>query len=134
VDEHDRESIYAFCSMETLAAGEVLLDYDEPGKALYFIKAGRLAVNKFTGFQKKMQVVALLGQGSVVGESALLEKQCHKTKVTAIEDSELLCLSSKKYKILQNELPDLAFCLLEYLLSITRLRLEKTSERLAQIL
>lgn len=134
MDERDRQAVYALCSVKSLASGSTLFDYGEPGKALYFIQGGRLAVHKFTGFQKKMQVVALLDTGSVVGEAALLGSHCHKTKVIAIEGSELLCLSVEKYQTLQNEQPDLALRLLAYLFGITRLRLEKTSERLAQIL
>lgn len=134
MDERDWQAVYSFCSGKSLIAGRVLFDYGEPGKTLYFIQGGRLAVHKFTGFQKKMQVVALLDKGSVAGEAALLESHYHKTKVTVVEDSELLCLSVKKYQTLQNEQPELAHRLLAYFLSITSLRLEKTSERLAQIL
>ena len=134
MDEHDWQAIYEFCSLQSLVAGEVLFSHDEPGEALYFIKAGRLAVHKFTGFQEKMQVVALLDKGSVVGESALLGDHCRKTKVTVIEDAELQRLSVQKYETLQNEQPERALRFLTYLLGITGLRLEKTSERLAQIL
>ena len=134
MDERDWQLIYSFCTTKSVSAGHVLFDYGEPGKTLYFIRGGRLAVHKFTGFQKKMQVVALLDRGAVTGESALLESHYHKTKVTVIEDTELLCLSVKNYQTLKNEQSELAFRLLEYLFSIISLRLEKTSERLAQIL
>ncbi len=134
MNENDRQSVYAYCSAVKLAAEEVLFDYDEPGKALYFIENGRLAVHKFTGFQKKMQVVALLDKGSIAGESAVLQNHCHKTKVTAIEESKLLSLTSEKYQTLHDEQPELACRFLGYLLNVTSLRLEKTSERLAQIL
>lgn len=134
MEECDRQSLYAVCTRETLAAGQVLFDYGEPGQVVYFIEKGRLAVHKFTGFQNKMQVIALLDKGSIAGESAILEKHSHKTKVTAIEESELLCLSSDAFrKVVENQ-PDLALRFLSYLLTITSLRLEKTSARLAQIL
>ena len=134
MEEHDRQSLYAFCTRETLSAGQVLFDYGELEKAVYFIEEGRLAVHKFTGFQEKMQVVALLDKGSIAGESAILEKYYHKTKVTAIEESVLFCLSADIYKTVVEEQPGLALRFLSYLLSITSVRLEKTSERLAQIL
>lgn len=134
MDENDRRSIYTFCTEEELPSGHVLFDHGELGEMLYFIEKGRLAVHKFTGFQEKMQVIALLDSGSVVGESALLAEHCHKTKVTAIEDSKVLALSLEKYKVLQREQPELAFRFLTYLLTIITLRLEKTSARLAHIL
>ena len=132
--ESDRQALYAFCSEKSLGAGELLFDYGQPGKALYFIEKGRLAVHKFTGFQKKMQVVALLESGSLVGESALLDNHVHQSKVTVVEDCRLMCLGIQQYQKLQNEKPDLALWLFAFLLQITTLRLEKTSERLAQIL
>jgi len=134
VEASDKQALYTFCSEKSLVAGELLFDYDEPGEKLYFIEEGRLAVHKFTGFQKKMQVVALLESGSLVGESALLDSHIHQSKVTVIEDCRLMCLSIQQYQKMQNETPDLALRLFAYLLQITTLRLEKTSERLAEIL
>ncbi len=134
MDENDWQSLYSYCSRKRLSAGQILFDYGEPGKMVYFVENGRLAVHKFTGFQKKMQVVALLDKGSLAGESALLEKHCHKTKVTVIEETNLLCLSAEKFKTLEKEEPELALRFFRYLLTVTSLRLEKTSERLAHIL
>lgn len=134
MEASDRKALYAFCSEKNLVVGDLLFDYDEPGEHLCFIEEGRLAVHKFTGFQKKMQVVALLEKGSIVGESALLDNHVHQSKVTVVEDCRLMCLGTQQYQKLQNEKPDLALRLFAYLLQITTLRLEKTSERLAQIL
>lgn len=134
MNESDKGSILSYCSEKRLSAGAVLFEYGEPSVTLYFLDKGRLAVHKFTGFQEKMQVVALLDTATVVGESALLTKKCHKTKVTAIEDSLLYCLTQEKFQLLQKEDSELAARFLEYLLHVVSLRLEKTSERLAQIL
>lgn len=132
--ENDKKSVLSYCSEKRLSAGEILFEYNEPSPTLYFLAEGRLAVHKFTGFQQKMQVVALLDSGSVVCESALLVESHHKTKVTVIEDSLLYCLSHEQYNLLQEENPGLATRFLEELLRVVSLRLEKTSERLAQIL
>lgn len=131
---NDKKSVLSYCSEKRLSVGSVLFEYDEPSLTLYFLAEGRLAVHKFTGFQQKMQVVALLDNGSVVSESALLVESRHKTKVTVIEDSLLYCLSKEQYHLLQEEHPGLAVRFLENLLRVVSLRLEKTSERLAQIL
>ena len=134
MEVNDRKMLYAFCSERSLLVGELLFDYNEPGKSLYFIEEGRLAVHKFTGFQEKMQVVALLEKGSIVGESGLLRNHVHQSKITVVEDCRLMSLSAQQYQKMQNENPDLALRFFAYLLKITTLRLEKTSERLARIL
>lgn len=134
MNESDKRSILSYCSEKRLSADEVLFEYGEPSLTLYLLAEGRLAVHKFTGFEEKMQVVALLDNATVVCESALLEKKYHKTKVTVIESALLYCLTQEKHQILQKENPALAARFLEYLLGVVSLRLEKTSERLAHIL
>lgn len=134
MNEEDKSSIFSYCTEKRLSEGAVLFQYGEPSVTLYLLVEGRLAVHKFTGFQEKMQVVALLDGLAVVCESALLENESHKTKVTAIENSLLYCLTQEKYQLMQNENPDLAARFLKYLLHVVSLRLEKTSERLAHIL
>jgi CRP-like cAMP-binding protein len=64
----------------------------------------------------------------------VLGAHLHKTKVTATEEATLLSLSKEEYQRLLSEQPELALRFLSYLISIVTLRLEKTSERLAQIL
>lgn len=134
MNEGDKRSIFSYCTEKRLSTGTVLFEYGEPSLTLYFLAEGRLAVHKFTGFQEKMQVVALLDGPAVVSESALLKEKVHRTKVTAIENSLLYCLTQEKYQLLQKENSDLAARFLSYLLHVVSLRLEKTSERLAHIL
>lgn len=134
MNETDRKAIHPYCTTMGLAAGGTLFTNGQPGTALYFIESGRLAVHKFTGFQEKMQVVALLDSGSIVGESSLIKDHYHTSKVTVIEDASLLCLDYQSFQKMLSDAPDLAYRLLQYVLGIVALRLEKTSARLAKIL
>jgi CRP/FNR family transcriptional regulator, cyclic AMP receptor protein len=134
LDEDERKTLLSLCAEKELKEGGVLFDYHESAETIFFLKEGRLAVHKFTGFQEKMQVIALLDPGAVVGEAALLKSHVRKTRVSAIEGSRLYCLDREDFTNLQQNNPTLAFHLLEYVLSIANLRLEKTSERLARIL
>lgn len=119
---------------KNLVTDDILFDYHDIAENFYFIKNGSLAVYKLTGFLKKMQVVALLDSGTVVGEAALLDGHIRNTQVVAIEGSTVACLSKQDYKRFCVEYPEEGFCFLEYLFFITSLRLEKTSARLAKIL
>ncbi|MEN8199086.1 MAG: cyclic nucleotide-binding domain-containing protein [Thermodesulfobacteriota bacterium] len=134
LDEDERREILSLCDEKQLAAEQLLFDYQEPGETVYFLMDGRLGVHKLTGFQEKMQVIALLDPGAVVGEAALFGGHVRRTRVTAIEESRLLCLERKKIVGLQESSPQTAFHLVEYFFHVTHLRLEKTSERLARIL
>ena len=134
LDADERSVLFALCTEKQLDAGDLLFDYHEPAETLFFLKEGRLAVHKFTGFQEKMQVIALLDPGTVVGEAALLPAHTRKTQVTSIEKSSLYCLNRKKFLNWQKNSPAPASRFLRFLLSLATLRLEKTSERLAHIL
>ncbi len=130
----ERSALFSLCTEKPLDAGELLFDYQESAESIFFVQDGRLAVHKLTGFQEKMQVIALLDPGTVAGEAALLQGHTRKTRVTAIAKSSLYCLERKEFIHWQKNSPEAAFRFLQYLLSLVSLRLEKTSERLARIL
>jgi len=117
-----------------MISGDVLFDYHDPAGALFFVQKGRLAVHKSTGFLEKMQVIALLDPGAVIGEAAFLDGHIRKTRVTAIEESVIVCFEKNALKAFCQEYPASGFVFLEYLFLTATLRLEKTSERLARIL
>lgn len=132
-DEACRELLSLFTETR-VAAGDLLFDYDEPADKLYFLTDGRLAVHKATGFFQKMQVVALLDPGAVIGERAILQQHVRSTRVTAIEECRLSALTRMDFLTFQKLFPESGTQVMEYLLHIVSLRLEKTSGRLARIL
>lgn len=137
LDSFDNEAQHEFFSLLTekkLDAGTVLFEYNEPAEKLYFLQEGHLAVYKLTGFLQKMQVIALLDPGAVVGEAALLQSHVRNTRIITIEESRLFCLERRDFLGFQKGFPESALRFLEYLLAIATLRLEKTSARLARIL
>jgi len=133
-DNKAQQEFISLLTEQRLASGTVLFEYDEPAEKLYFLKEGHLAVYKKTGFLQKMQVIALLDPGAVIGEAALLPKQVRNTRIIAIEESGLFYLERRHFLAFQKKFPESAFLFHEYLLAIISLRLEKTSERLARIL
>ena len=68
----------------TVQAGETILQYGEPGDALYGIISGRVSV------ERDGRQMAELHQGDVIGEMALLERAPRSASVTALETSVLV--------------------------------------------
>lgn len=133
----DEVATLELCSLfaeETVPAGDLLFDYHDQAEKLYFLTDGQLAVHKFTGFLEKMQVIALLDPGAVVGEGAILQQHVRCTRVTAIVESRLSVLPRNDFLEFLKRFPESGAQVLQYLLFIVSLRLEKTSERLAHIL
>jgi len=117
-----------------LAAGDVLFSVNESGDKLFFVVKGRLAVQKKTGFDKRVQVVALLDPGAPVAERAILRDHIHGATLLAVKDSKLLSFSRVLFENMKKEQPLLAVSLLEWLMDRVTLRLRKNSDRLSHIL
>jgi CRP-like cAMP-binding protein len=117
-----------------VSKGEVLSAAGEKARYLYFILEGRFAVHKDIGVGRKTQAVALLAAGTVIGEAALTEKRFHQATVVAVEQAIVAGLSSQALEAIRTQMPELFVGLISKVLSITLIRLQKSSERLARIL
>jgi CRP-like cAMP-binding protein len=111
-----------------------LFEVGSPAGEVFFLRHGRLSVQKQTGFHRKMQVVAILEPGALVGEAGFLTGHVHGVSVRAIEQSHLFCLDRQKIEDMEHSDPQLAIQFLKRLLLISNVRLEKTTERLAHVL
>ncbi len=129
-----RHEFIGLLTEKKIRSGFVLFDHGDLADTLYFVMKGRLAVYKSTGFPEKMQVIALLDSGAVVGEAALMDGHLRKTRVTATQDSVVLCLGKDDFEIFARNFPHSALLFIKYLLLTVSLRLEKNSKRLALIL
>ena len=96
-----------------------------------FLIQGKLAVKKRTGYWDKHIIIAILHQGSLVGEGALIDKGPRSTTVVAIENSRLLVLSAKKMDDLILNRPMIAIKLMKHMLHIISLRLRKAGDRIS---
>ena len=99
-----------------------------------FLIQGKLAVKKRTGYWDKHIIIAILHQGSLVGEGALIDKGPRSTTVVAIENSRLLVLSAKKMDDLILNRPMIAIKLMKHMLHIISLRLRKAGDRISELL
>ena len=82
----------------------------------------QFAVKKYTGFEDKMQVVALLGAGAVIGEGSITEGHSRTATIVAVEGSEVFELSQKEYAAIKTDFPEIALKMLEHNIKISGLR------------
>ncbi len=134
IDEDRHRILQPYTSLCELAAGGALLTVDGTADALFVLLVGQLAVRKESGFGRG-QVIALLSPPAVVGEAALgSASTSHHCLVEAVVDVRLLRLPASAFRKLAGDHPDLAVPILQYLLRVVSLRLEKCSTRLTHIL
>ena len=130
----EQERLASVVTEVTLEQGAFLFEIGDLAAEAFFLGRGRLSVHKKTGFHHKMQVVAILDPGAMVGEAGLLADHLRGVSVRAIENSQLFCLGRQALEALEHSDSQLVTQLLKHLLLISSLRLAKTTERLAQVL
>lgn len=84
------QDIFSRLVMKNFKAGEVILQAGRPGRYLYFILAGRVAV-----MDSDNQKIALLGRGEIFGEMSLLSGKSVCATITSVEPVKILVLSGK---------------------------------------
>lgn len=130
----EKDLVAARLRRRELEKGEKLFQIGDHAAGVFYVVSGQFAVKKFTGFEEKMQVVALLSSGAVIGENGILENHRRTATVVAVEQCEVVELSRDHYEAIKNESPELALKLVEYSIKISGLRLDACTARLAHIL
>lgn len=134
VVDTDKDEVFSSLEEVSLGQGEILIQRGQQADGIYFIVSGRLAVQKGTGFGERKQVVALLEKGAPVGEGGLVPGYIHGTTVAAVENSELLFLSSSLLADICKTNPKFGLDLYNWILGRLSTRLNLNTERLAHIL
>lgn len=99
-----------------------------------FLVKGKLLVKREARFPGKNILLAILEDGSVFGEKALVCSSERSSTVVAAEESETLHLSRDKAQEFFEKNPLLGLKLLKNVLNITTIRLQQTGFRLAELL
>jgi CRP-like cAMP-binding protein len=99
-----------------LSAGNILFTQGEAGDAFYILTSGKVCVSVRSSGETSA-FIKTLQAGECVGEISLLTGQPRTATVTAMEDSELLCLTKSNFDRLAKEYPDLVIGLANQLLS-----------------
>lgn len=94
-DQLDRQFAVEF------KAGEVICAEGEPGKVMYIIREGKVAISRtILGVEK---VLSVLGPGEFFGEMAMLNQRARSATAAAQTEVKLLAFSSRAFeKLLQN--------------------------------
>ncbi|MBI5070313.1 MAG: Crp/Fnr family transcriptional regulator [Deltaproteobacteria bacterium] len=75
--------------------GTVLFREGEPGREMFVVQSGKVAISLGAGGREK--VVALLGQGEFLGEMSLLSSRPRSATATVAEDARLLVIDPRTF-------------------------------------
>ncbi len=126
----EMKAVYQACEIKKYRAGEVLIEQDQPGAALFVLRKGTARVLR-RGAGGKEEAVARMGPGSPAGEMALVDDAPTSARVVAEVDLEAFCITRDRFQKLLALNDKLAVKLHRFFVQTLAKRLRTTSERLA---
>ena len=89
------ERFLAIADQEKYESGEVIVDEESWGKAMYFVVSGWIKIENID--QEKNITLEIIGRGGFVGEEGILSNETINSRVTAISHVELLIVSAQRF-------------------------------------
>lgn len=111
-------------SLKTYQQGETFFSEGEPGDRVFFIMSGRVQITK-TMANGDTRELAVLGEGDIVGEMAVLDGRPRSATVLALESTEVLEVAKDNFLASMEQQPKLAINFLKLL----ALRIDQMNER-----
>jgi len=99
----------------SLRAGEVLMKQGEPGDTAFVIVRGGFEIQKQSG--QSLIKIDVRGSGEIIGEMALLSQAPRSATVTAVIDSETLCISKEVFENLLSTSSTAALAVLKWVMA-----------------
>ncbi len=128
LDDSVRAALASICRWDRRAAGEVIFRQGDPGTSMVVILSGSVRVVTSSAEGKRLGL-AILGEGEVVGEMALLEGGIRSADVITEEPTELLVLERRDLIPFLEHNPRICIMLLEVLSGRLRQTTETLSDR-----
>jgi CRP/FNR family transcriptional regulator len=128
LSEDEMERVDRSTRMESVPKGSYLFLPEDPADRLYFIKKGRVKISKISDDGKEV-TLAILEEGEVFGEMALVEEGPRKTVAEAVEDTAICTMSKENFETLIQQKPELSIKITK-LMGIRRMEIESRVEEL----
>jgi CRP-like cAMP-binding protein len=104
VDITELEALVRLMEQQTIPAGTVLFEKDQPGDTMYLIRAGRVRI--FLRDPQGNEITfRYYGPGQVVGEFALIDEKPRSASGDVVESADMMVLSRENFIALLKERP-----------------------------
>ncbi len=126
LDQDDVKEIVALLKLKKYEAGEIVIRSGDPGRQLYIIVAGKVAVLGEDDIR-----IDVIGAGEVFGEMSLISGGPAGASIKVMEPSRILSINSRAFRKIMNRHPSLqiyfARLLADRLAVTNRARVEELS-------
>ncbi len=128
LDAGERERFTEIVREKVYPKGSVIVFEDDPGDALFIVRAGRVKVVLLAEDGREV-ILSLLGVGEYFGELSLIDDQPRSAHVIAMEESTLLVLRREDFRRRVESSPGVAWALLQ---ELSR-RLRRADEKIGSL-
>ncbi len=122
------EELAAFCPVVSFREGDLIYSPYQQDTVAYVIQRGRVKLYHLDESGKKL-TLAILGEGSLFGEMALVGEELRQTNAEALEETACWAIEREQLLARAKSHPDLLVQLLELLLQ----RMSETQQRLKEL-
>jgi CRP/FNR family cyclic AMP-dependent transcriptional regulator len=119
------------CHRESRGKGDVIIEENSLGQALYLVEQGEVKVVKGEG--KASREIARLGRGELFGEMSLIENELTSASVICSTDVDLLVIHRREFEGLLAGNQSLALKVYKSFCRMLSERLRKTTQELSQL-
>lgn len=126
-------ALSAICSIEKKADGQVIIQQDSLGQALYVLKEGMATVRRRDPLTGVEQELATLPQGELLGEMSLIDDHLASAEVLAKGEVELIVLPRREFEKLLASNDKLAIKVYRCFCAALADRLRKANAKLAEV-
>ncbi len=114
----DLDKLASACVLRHFSAGETILEEGSVGLGMFIIISGEVEV--FKTHEGRKIALAVLREGAVLGEMALLDDQPRSASAATLEDTECLLLTRDRFRTLVKRRPKIAVPIVRPLASLVR--------------
>lgn len=114
------------------AAGEEILKEGEVSKVLMLITSGQAKVVKAID-EKNFKILALLGEGEILGEMSFFDEKAHNATVIAHNSVNVLALSKKDFETIIEKNHTLAFKILIRIIQFCSQRIRNLNDEVKEL-
>lgn len=128
----EMKAMWTICNTRDFKPGEILIEQDQPGKALFIIKKGKVAVQRVEA--GKVAELVQLGPGNHVGEMALVDDANTSARVAAAaEGAQAFEITREKFDELLNSDDKIAIKVYKVFIATLCQRLRHTTSELSAL-
>jgi tetratricopeptide (TPR) repeat protein len=128
----EMKRLWNICATRKFKPGELIIEQDQPGRALFVVKGGSVVVQRATG--DKVATLVELGPGSHVGEMSLVDEAPTSARVVAGKDgAEAFEITREKFEELLESDDKISIKIYKVFIETLCGRLRKTTAELSAL-